>query len=45
MVLTLEPAVALAGGRMLVHEENIVVTDAAARLLTDPAGPEMPRIG
>jgi Xaa-Pro dipeptidase len=29
MVLTLEPSVDLGGGRMMVHEENLVVTEMA----------------
>ena len=39
MVLTLEPSVETADGLLLVHEENIVVTDGAARLLTTRAAP------
>ncbi|MEM1316777.1 MAG: Xaa-Pro peptidase family protein [Pseudomonadota bacterium] len=34
MVLTLEPAIATRDGDMLVHEENIVITDTGARHLT-----------
>jgi len=41
MVLTLEPGLELAPGKMLVHEENIVVREGGAEWLTGPAGPEM----
>ncbi|EFL89957.1 Xaa-Pro peptidase family protein [Ahrensia sp. R2A130] len=34
MVLTLEPGIATRDGNMLVHEENIVITDTGARPLT-----------
>ena len=36
MVLTLEPGIDVGGGKMLVHEENIVVTDTGARFLSEP---------
>jgi Xaa-Pro aminopeptidase len=36
MVLTLEPGIDVGGGKMLVHEENIVVTDTGARFLSAP---------
>ena len=36
MVLTLEPSIDVGGGKMLVHEENIVVTDTGARFLSEP---------
>ena len=45
MVLTLEPSMDIAEGRMMVHEENIVVTEGAPRLLTERAAPELPVIG
>lgn len=38
MVLTLEPGFDLSEGRMMVHEENIVITEEGARYLSDPAG-------
>lgn len=41
MVLTLEPGVTLGNGRIMVHEEDIVVTDGAPRFLSDPSGPEI----
>ncbi len=44
MVLTLEPGVELAPGRMLVHEEDIVIRETGADWLTKPAThlPELP---
>lgn len=44
MVLTLEPSLGYGDGRIMVHEENIVVQDGAARLLTSRAAPELPVI-
>lgn len=35
MVLTLEPAIEMGGGRIMVHEENIVITDSGARFISD----------
>lgn len=40
MVLTLEPGIAV-GNKILVHEENIVVTDDAPRFISPRIGPEM----
>ncbi len=40
MVLTLEPGLAL-GGRVMVHEENIVIVEGGAEYLTPRAGAEM----
>ena len=34
MVLTLEPSLALSGGKMMVHEENILMTADGAELLS-----------
>jgi Xaa-Pro dipeptidase len=45
MVLTLEPGIALREGRMMVHEENIVIRDGAPEFLSRRAGPDMPVIG
>lgn len=42
MVLTLEPGLTLAEGRMLVHEEDIVITEDGAEYLSTPAPREMP---
>ncbi|MBY8976622.1 aminopeptidase P family protein [Rhodobacteraceae bacterium NNCM2] len=44
MVLTIEPGMEYAPGKMLVHEENIVVTETGARLLTKRAPRELPVI-
>lgn len=44
MVMTLEPSLAYAKEKMMVHEENILITDAGAELLTARAAPEMPVI-
>ncbi len=44
MVLTLEPSLSLGPGRMMVHEENIVIRDGAPEFLTVPAGPDIPVI-
>lgn len=45
MVLTIEPGMEYAPGRMLVHEENIVVTRDGPVLLTRRAPRELPVIG
>jgi len=39
MVITLEPGIATAPGRIMVHEEVIAITDGAARALSPMAGP------
>ncbi|MGI6246886.1 MAG: M24 family metallopeptidase [Pseudochelatococcus sp.] len=44
MVLTIEPGMEYAPGKMIVHEENIVVTADGPRLLTTRAPREMPVI-
>ena len=44
MVLTIEPGMAFAPGKMMVHEENLVVTEDGNELLTRRAPPEMPVI-
>ncbi|APX10389.1 M24 family metallopeptidase [Tateyamaria omphalii] len=41
MVLTLEPSVALEGGRIMVHEENIVIRETGAEWLSAPQGRDM----
>ena len=41
MVITLEPGVDVGAGKILVHEEDIVITDAAPRFLSPRAGCEM----
>jgi Xaa-Pro aminopeptidase len=45
MVLTLEPGMEFAPGRMMVHEENIVIREHGAELLSVRAPREMPVIG
>ena len=44
MVLTIEPGMEYAPGKMIVHEENIAVTKAGPRLLTKRAPRELPVI-
>jgi Xaa-Pro dipeptidase len=44
MVLTIEPGMEYAPGKMIVHEENIVVREDGAELLTRRAPREMPVI-
>lgn len=44
MVLTLEPSLGYGDGRIMVHEENIVVRAGGARLLSTRAAPELPVI-
>lgn len=42
MVLTLEPWLELSPGRLMVHEENIVLTESGAELLSRRAPAELP---
>ncbi|WP_150524120.1 M24 family metallopeptidase [Roseibium sediminis] len=44
MVLTLEPSIQLANGKMMVHEENIVIRDGEAEFLSTPVHSEIPVI-
>ena len=37
MVLTIEPSIEFAPGKILVHEENIVITESGAELLSTRA--------
>lgn len=41
MVLTLEPGIEVSPGKMLVHEENIVITDDGPQWLSIPSDEEM----
>ena len=41
-VMTLEPGMATAPGKMMVHEENVAITDGAPRLLTRRTAQEIP---
>ncbi|MGR3512991.1 MAG: M24 family metallopeptidase [Paracoccaceae bacterium] len=45
MVLTLEPSITLGPGRMLVHEENIVIRDHSAAYLSQPQGSDIRVLG
>ncbi|PYG27190.1 M24 family metallopeptidase [Pelagimonas varians] len=42
MVLTLEPSLSYGDGRIMVHEENIVIRATGPELLTTRAAPELP---
>ncbi|WP_299783752.1 Xaa-Pro peptidase family protein [uncultured Roseobacter sp.] len=44
MVLTIEPSLSYGDGRIMVHEENIVVRAGGAELLTERAAPDLPVI-
>lgn len=44
MVITLEPGLEVVPGRMMVHEENIVIRESGAELLTRRAPGELPVI-
>ncbi|NRB34343.1 MAG: aminopeptidase P family protein [Rhodobacteraceae bacterium] len=45
MVLTLEPGLPTGEGRMMVHEENIVITETGAAYLSTPAPREIEVLG
>lgn len=45
MVITLEPGMEFVKGKVMVHEENIVIRDGAPELLSRRAAPELPIIG
>lgn len=45
MIITLEPGMTFAPGKQMVHEENIVITQNGAELLTRRASPELPIVG
>ncbi len=42
MVLTLEPSMSVVPGRIMVHEENIVIQEDGCTLLTTRAPPDLP---
>ena len=44
MVITLEPGMTFAPGKMMVHEENLVVREGGSELLSRRASPELPII-
>jgi len=43
-VITLEPGVDLGQGTIMVHEEDVVVTEDAPRVLSPMTGPDLPVI-
>ena len=45
MVMTIEPGMDYGNGKMLVHEENVVITEDGCRLLTTRAPREMWQLG
>jgi len=45
MVITLEPSIEVAPGKVMVHEEDILITDGPPRLLTERAPKTLPVIG
>lgn len=45
MVMTLEPGMTFAEGKVMVHEENIVIRDGEPELLSQRAPAQMPVIG
>lgn len=45
MVITLEPGMTFAPGKMMVHEENLVIREDGAELLSWRAPPELPVAG
>ena len=45
MILTLEPGMSFAPGRMMVHEENILITDNGCEMLHQRAWSTVPVIG
>ena len=45
MVITLEPSLSYGDGRIMVHEENIVIQKGTPRLLSKRADQELPIIG
>ncbi|MFK7869360.1 MAG: M24 family metallopeptidase [Roseobacter sp.] len=44
MVLTIEPYVAMGDGKIMVHEENIVICETSAEYLSRPATPKIPSL-
>ncbi|AHM03201.1 Metallopeptidase, family M24 [Roseibacterium elongatum DSM 19469] len=45
MVLTLEPSLEIAAGKMMVHEENVLLTEDGVELLSARTPPDLPVIG
>jgi len=44
MIMTLEPGMSYDGGKQMVHEENILITESGAIMLSKPAAAELPII-
>jgi len=44
MVITIEPGMCFAPGKLMVHEENIVIREGEAEMLSRRAAPDMPVI-
>ena len=44
MIMTLEPGMSYDGGKQMVHEENILITDSGAIMLSKRAAAELPII-
>jgi Xaa-Pro aminopeptidase len=44
MIMTLEPGMSYDSGKQMVHEENILITESGAVMLTKQAEPELPII-
>jgi len=44
MIMTLEPGMSFAEGKVMVHEENLVIREAGPELLSRRAAPELPII-
>ena len=45
MVITLEPGIEVSAGKVMVHEENVVITENGAEYLSPRMDAEIPRIG
>jgi Xaa-Pro aminopeptidase len=45
MVLTIEPSLEISSGKIMVHEENIVITKQGAQLLSKRASKHLPILG
>ena len=44
MVITLEPGMSYGAGKLMVHEENILITESGATLLSKRAAPDLPLV-
>jgi Xaa-Pro aminopeptidase len=45
MIVTLEPGMTFAAGKQMVHEENLLITESGAEMLSRRASAEIPIIG